>query len=204
LIRAIGDLTNSSKGAKPAKRTETELPMQSARRSGQLRNSQTRKSPKVNEKLANQEEEDPYDYDNIKLQSENNSEEEDRFPSQQSQNAYDFLKFTGILIYQGSFCCVLGQIKSANFASKYLLDMFKAFLVLRPVAIVCFTTYTTVLSWHRAKLTMEKLMALKQLEIAKDEQEAKLESTPKTPGLDKSNQDFVNALYYDDVAEEEK
>lgn len=69
---------------------------------------------------------------------------------------------------------MLGQIKSANFASKYLLDMFKAFLIMRPIVIVCFTTYTTVLSWHRAKLTMEKLMTLKHLEIEKDEQLAKL------------------------------
>ena len=106
-----------------------------------------------------------FDIDDIKLQSDVDSEEETHLPSATSQNAYDFLKFTGIIIYQISFAAVIGQVKQAKFASKYLLDMFKGFLLMRPIVIVCFTTFTMVLSWHRAKYTLAKLKVQKKIEI---------------------------------------
>jgi hypothetical protein len=65
---------------------------------------------------------------------------------------------------------MIGQVKSANFASKELVDLFKAFLILRPTVIIVFTLYTTLLSWHRATYTMVKLREQKRIEIATDEQ----------------------------------
>lgn len=147
------------------------------------------------------------DYDDIKLQTEIDSEEEARLPSTKSQNYYDFLKFTGTLIYQAGFCAMIGQVKSANFASKELVDLFKAFLILRPAVIVFFTVYTTLLAWHRARFTMGKLREQKRIEIATDEQlaldRAKAAATPQSKGvsdagLDKANLDFVHAFVYDD------
>lgn len=65
---------------------------------------------------------------------------------------------------------MIGQVKSANFASKELVDMFKAFMILRPTVILFFTVYTTLLAWHRATFTMGKLREQKRIEIATDEQ----------------------------------
>ena len=89
---------------------------------------------------------------------------------------------------------MLGQVKSANFASQYMLDIFKCFLILRPVVIVCFTTYTTLLSWHRANVTFAKFYAFKKIEIEKEEQANKnVDKKGKTPGggtFSPRNQDF--------------
>lgn len=102
---------------------------------------------------------------------------------------------------------MIGQVKSANFASKELVDLFKAFLILRPSVIIFFTVYTTILAWHRAKFTMGKLREQKRIEIATDEQlaqdRAKAAATPEgkgvsDAGLDKANLDFVHAFVYDD------
>jgi hypothetical protein len=78
---------------------------------------------------------------------------------------------------------MIGQVKSANFADQYMLDLFKCFLILRPAIIVCFTTYTTLLSLHRANFTLSKLRASKRIEIERDEQALKNEGQRgKTPG----------------------
>ena len=98
---------------------------------------------------------------------------------------------------------MIGHVSKTNFASKNLLDLFKMFFILRPVCIVFYTSYTTLLAVHRAKFTLNKLIAAKRIEIEKDEQ---LEAEKPTEGrrgpsemeLDKSNLDFVHALVYED------
>jgi hypothetical protein len=98
---------------------------------------------------------------------------------------------------------LIGHVSKTNFASKNLLDIFKIFLVLRPVVIIFYTSYTTLLAIHRAKFTLNKLRVAKRIEIEKDEQHEADKPTEERRGpsemeLDKSNLDFVHALVYED------
>lgn len=60
---------------------------------------------------------------------------------------------------------------------------------MRPILIVFYTTYTTILAIHRAKVTLERLKISKQTEIEKDEQIA-AEKTKKGTTDGRANSDM--------------
>ena len=60
--------------------------------------------------------------------------------------SYDIFKVMGTLIYFGSFSCSIGYYLKGTFFSRYIMDMYFAFLIGRPVLIFTFLTMNTVLT----------------------------------------------------------
>jgi hypothetical protein len=69
------------------------------------------------------------------------SDDEEKRPSLAVQKLYDLLKFVIFLTYQATLLIFIAYYSSSRFANIYLKQLFYLFLVARPVAIVCFTTY---------------------------------------------------------------
>ena len=106
------------------------------------------------------------------MQSNIDSEEETHLPSKKCQAAYDSIKFLGILIYQLSYCLMIGHMFGSNFANNDFLNIFKLFFIVRPLVIIFYTFFTAFLAIHRSKFTLEKLRVAKRIEIEKDNQAA--------------------------------
>ena len=57
---------------------------------------------------------------------------------------YDILKFTGVLLYQVSYCLMIAYYYTANFASQYILDIFRGFIVLRAAVVFLYSMCISV------------------------------------------------------------
>ena len=80
----------------------------------------------------------------LDLMSDKDSENSDHSPERYCQNIYDILKFTGVLLYQTSFCLMIAYYYTSNFASQYLVDIFRAFIILRAGVVFLYTMCISV------------------------------------------------------------
>lgn len=69
------------------------------------------------------------------------------------------LKLASVIFYQASLLVFIAYYKSSRFSSIYLKDLFYYFLVVRPVVVVAYTTFTSVCNW-RAAWFMQKALRL--------------------------------------------
>ena len=99
------------------------------------------------------------------MQSDEDSEGSDHNPDKRCQNLYDILKFIGVLLYQVSFCMMIAYLKTSNFASQYLVDIFKGFIVLRASLVLLYSICTSLLAVHKGKYTRANIREKKQSEV---------------------------------------
>ena len=76
--------------------------------------------------------------------SDKDSENSDHSPKRPCQNLYDILKFTGVMLYQISFCLMIAYYYTSNFASQYLVDIFRAFIILRACIVLLYTVCISI------------------------------------------------------------
>ena len=103
----------------------------------------------------------PEDLDDVTLLSDNDSQGSDYNPTKKSQNWFDVLKFSGVVLYQLSLCLTVGYFFTSNFASIYLMGIFKGLIVIRPILILIYSVMASVLEFHKvhhARITLKKRM----------------------------------------------
>ena len=93
--------------------------------------------------------------------SDKDSENSDHNPEKTCQNLYDILKFTGVLLYQVSFCLMIAYYYTSNFASQYLVDIFRAFIIMRASIVFLYTMCISVFTvqagiYKRSKIRKTK------------------------------------------------
>ena len=107
----------------------------------------------------------------IRLQSEEDSEGSDHNPEKACQNLYDILKFLGVILYQISFCLMIAYYKTSNFASQYLVDIFKGFIILRAGLVVLYALSTSILAAHKGSYIRAELRKSKYREEKLEQEE---------------------------------
>ena len=119
----------------------------------------------------------PVDLDDVTLLSDNDSQGSDYNPTKRSQHCFDLLKFMGVILYQLSLCLTVGYYFTSNFASIYLMGMFKGLIVLRPILIVIYSVMSSLLEFHKvhhARETLKKRMDQEIIQFEEDKQKEKL------------------------------
>lgn len=66
--------------------------------------------------------------------------------------------------YQVSLTLMLAYYANSNFASKYLLDIFSLFLMVRPVTILLYTCFVTIMDTHKTCIMRRKYVNQKKID----------------------------------------
>ena len=69
--------------------------------------------------------------------------------------------------------------KNSNFASQYLLDIFSLFLIVRPAAILVYTTFVTLTDTHKTWVRRRKYVRMKKLDEQNFEYASKIRNLGK-------------------------
>ena len=62
---------------------------------------------------------------------------------------YDIWKFLGVINYQVTLTLMIAYLINSNFASQYLLDIFKLIMLVRPGTIAVYSVYVTLMETHK-------------------------------------------------------
>ena len=96
--------------------------------------------------------------------SENDSQGSDQRPISWIQNVYDIWKFLGVINYQVTLTLMIAYLINSNFASQYLLDIFKLLMLVRPGTIAAYSVYVTLLETHKTFTSRSKYLKQKKLD----------------------------------------
>lgn len=113
-----------------------------------------------------------FDPKNIELMDNDDSDDETQLPNLRVQSCFDALKFVSLVVYQMTLLCFIAYYQTSRFATIYLRDLFKMFLLVRPIAIAAYTTlnscFSIKASWYITKtLRKEKLQSREQRQKSK-------------------------------------
>ena len=107
---------------------------------------------------------DVLEIENVELMSENDSQGSDQRPISWIQNVYDIWKFLGVINYQVTLTLMIAYLINSNFASQYLLDIFKLLMLVRPGTIAAYSVYVTLLETHKTFTSRSKYLKQKKLD----------------------------------------
>ena len=77
---------------------------------------------------------------------------------------YDIWKFLGVINYQVTLTLMIAYLINSNFASQYLLDIFKLLMIVRPGTIAAYSVYVTLIETHKTFTSRGKYLKQKKLD----------------------------------------
>jgi hypothetical protein len=128
-----------------------------------------------------------FDPQNVELMELEDSDDETQLPPLRTQQWFDMLKFISFLCYQLSLMTFFAYYSTNRFTNIYVKDLFRLFLVARPIVIVTYTTLNTFCNMKAAYFVTWTLRAQKLEQ--REKKRLALMAKPKPPQRDDIKQE---------------